>query len=249
MRRLLLLAVSAVLAGCSGTPLQPTDKPGDVAFASKTSPNWRVYNGLPATAKFWDINSLQALQGGVGRFPFQTYPGDTTGSFAIYVLLNYNNDITGKTITTTFNISGPPTAFFTRSTTCPNTGTDAYVRLEFQDVSAGPYDSNDYWWSTDNFALSSLTGDATLTVSTGTTDANRAHWTNQNGMSANDQTTNWVDWTGDTVATSPYNGFTKALKNVKQLGLSFGSSCRYASGVAANVAGGAFNLKSFTITP
>ena len=38
---------------------------------------------------------------------------------------------------------------------------------------------------------------------------------------------------------SPYDGFTKAMQNVKQLGLSFGSSCTYASGTAINGAPGA----------
>ena len=244
MRGLLPLAVSVLLAGCAATPLQPTDKPGDVAFASKDNPNWRVYNAMPATAKFWDINQLQALDGGVGTFPFQQYDSPTTGSFAIYLLLNSNYDITDKIIAANVAISGTPGAFYTRSgTTCSG----AFVRLEFQDVTAGPYDSNDYWWSANAVDLSTLTTDQALSASTA--DANRANWTNQAGLPATNTTPNWTDWTGATVALSPYDGFTKALKNVKQLGLSFGSSCRYASGVAVQNTGAAFDLLSYTVTP
>lgn len=240
MKRLLLLAISASLAGCAGTPVQPTDKPSDVSFSSKTNPNWRVYNGLPATSKFWDINQLQPLSGGIGTFPFQPFVNATSGSFAIYLLLNYNYDITDKTIATTFDISGSPGAFSTRNTNSACSG--GFVRLEFQDVSAGPYDSNDYWWSTDALNLLNL-ANGQFEVST----QDRTHWTNQAGKSATDETPNWTDWTGLQVALSPYDGFTKARKNVKQLGLSFGSPCTYASGVATANPGAAFDLLTFTV--
>jgi hypothetical protein len=62
-----------------------------------------------------------------------------------YLLLNYNYDIRDKTIATTFHISGSPGTFSTRNTDPACSG--AFVRLEFQNVSAGPYDSNDYGFS------------------------------------------------------------------------------------------------------
>jgi hypothetical protein len=128
----------------------------------------------------------------------------------------------------------------TRSTVSPG----AYVRFEFQDVTAGPYNSNDYWWSTVNFDLNTATG-GTLTASL----SNCNLWVNQNLLSACDTTTvNWTDWQGNLIAESPAVGFANATKNVKQLGLSFGNtSSSYASGVARVGGAGTFTVSAFTV--
>lgn len=213
-----------------------------VTAASTTdlsSANWRAYNVKPATSSFWDINKAASVSTGGVQIPIAQFLTPTTGSFAVYLLDNYNVDMTGKTIAA--NVSWTPsTAYTTRSSTC----TGAYVRLEFQDVMAGPYDSNDYWWSTVSLDLNTLTtGQLSASL------ADRTLWTNQSGKSATDTTANWVEWQGDTVAMSPYDGFSQAMKKVKQVGLSFGSSCTYASGVAIAGDVGTFSLSSFTITP
>lgn len=205
-----------------------------------TATNWRVYNGMPGTAKFWDINQPKITSSGIS-FPIQEFQSTSSGSFVIYLLNNYNVDMTDKTISAT-GLSWDPGPYKTRSTTCSG----AHVRLEFQDVASGPYDSNDYWWSTGSNSLDmNVVSSGSLEMSL----ANRDLWTNQAGLSANDHITNWTDWTGAIVAMSPYDGFTKAVKNVKQVGLSFGSDCRYASGVARVGGAGDFTLSSFTITP
>ena len=205
------------------------------AFASNgLGKNWRVYNVKPATNSFLDINKLASDV----SFPIQQFDTKTTGSFAVYVLNNYNIDMTDATLFT--DVSLTSVVYETRSTACSG----AYVRFEFQDVTAGPYDSNDYWWSTVNLDLNALTS-GTLEASL----AERALWTNQNGLSATDTTSDWTDWTGDIVAMSPYNGFTKAVQDVKQVGLSFGSSCTYASGVALDGGAGTFTMSDFTINP
>lgn len=205
------------------------------AFASNgLGKNWRVYNVKPATNSFWDINKLASS----GTFPIQEFQSETTGSFAVYVLNNYNIDMTDKTLSTTVDWS--PGTYKTRSTTCGG----AFVRFEFQDVTAGPYDSNDYWWSTVSLDLNALI-EGTLVASL----ADRTLWTNQAGKPATDTTSDWTDWTGATVAMSPYDGFTKAMEDVKQVGLSFGNSCSYASGVALFGGAGTFTMSSFTITP
>ena len=49
-------------------------------------------------------------------------------------------------------------------------------------------------------------------------------------------------------AESPYDGFTNALKNVKEVGLSFGGS-GYARGVALDGGTASFQLNSFTVSP
>lgn len=79
------------------------------------------------------------------------------------------------------------------------------------------------------------------------TEANRENWLNQSGRLATDTTEDWVQWQGDIVHMSPYDGFTKAMKNVKQLGLSFGNASAYASGIALDGEVGTFQVISFKI--
>ena len=129
---------------------------------------------------------------------------------------------------------------------------DAYVRLEFQDTASGAYTSNDYWW----FTGTTGTGVADLNVGTSATLtaslADRTQWTNICGQSATDTVPqpgpNCVG--GTDPAVSPYDGFTNALKNVKEVNLSFGRAARYASGVAAvGTDDAVFNMTSFTVSP
>ena len=179
---------------------------------------------------------------------YDQYGVAVDGSFAVYLLANYNVDITGKTITAgiswTNTVGTALTAFATRSASCSS---GSYVRLEFQDVTAGPYNPNDYWWSTASLDLNAMAA-GNLTVSLG----DRTTWTNMIGAPATDTTTtSWLNWNTGLVEPmdTPYNGFTKATKNVKQIGLSFGNACSYASGVAVVGDTGTFTMTSFTVTP
>ena len=186
-----------------------------------TSQQWRVFNVKPDTSSYWDINHVVKDAAGALLVPIQQFESPTTGSFAVYLVNNYNVNLTGKTLTA--SMFWTPGTYKTRSTVFAG----AYVRFEFQDVASGPYDSNDYWWSTVSLDLNAgSSGDLAASL------ADRTLWTNQAGKSATDTTTNWMDWTGSVVAMSPYDGFTRALKKVKQLSLSFGSAGSYASGVA-----------------
>jgi hypothetical protein len=205
--------------------------------------NWRVYNGEPATAFFWDINKPQALLGGLLQFPVQQFVTQGSGSFVIYLYNNYNVDMTGKTLS--MDASWTSGTYETRSTECSST--PGYVRFEFQDVTSGTYDQNDYWWSTGTNSLNLNVGSAgTLMVPL----TDRSRWSNLCGRTANDTTTGYNDCiTGGVVTVSASDGFTNAVKKVKLVGLGFGSSCRYASGVALDGRTGTFNLNSFTITP
>lgn len=96
------------------------------------------HNVKPDTSSYWDINKLESLEGGLGQFPIQQFDTKTTGSFVVYLLTNNNNDITGKTFSA--DVRWTPGTYKTRGT-----GSGAYVRFEFQDTTAGAYDSNDYW--------------------------------------------------------------------------------------------------------
>lgn len=204
---------------------------------------WKVYNVKPATSSFWDINKVKLDADGNLTFPIQQFETTSTGSFAVYLLNNYNKDITGQTLSA--EMYWTIGSYVTRGAASDG----AYVRFEFQDVTAGPYNSNDYWWSTTSLNLNGVTNPAwgaTLTASLGTC----ALWTNMDGMSACDTTTvNWTDWQGNLIAESPADGFANAMKNVKQLGLSFGSSGTYASGVALDGGSGIFSVVAFDLTP
>jgi hypothetical protein len=121
----------------------------------------------------------------------------------------------------------------------------AYVRLEFQDVGNGDFVSNDYWWYSVKLDLNEVTSG---TFTAALTD--RGLWSNICGKFATDHNsyagpncTYGID-----PATSPYDGFTNAMKNVKLVGFSFGRASSFASGVAVTVAPASFRLKSFTIT-
>jgi hypothetical protein len=216
------------------------------AFAAKSTTDlsensWKVYNGEPAANSFWDINKAQPVISGGVTFPIQQFLTKSTGSFAIYLLTNYNVDLTeGKTITAAVNWTAG--TYETRSTAF----TGAFVRLEFQDVTASSFTSSDYWWYTGNLDLNAV---ASGTLTAPLTD--RANWTNICGQSATDTTPHpGLNCVGTTdPAVSPYDGFSSAMKNVKQVGLSFGSSGSYASGVALDGGPGTFNMTSFTVAP
>jgi len=155
---------------------------------------------------------------------------------------NYNVSLVGKTLSATATWDAG--VYKTRAG-CAG----AYARFWFQDVASGPYDSNDYWWSTGNAAPLALDLNGATSGALAASLGDRSLWTNQAGKSANDTTPNWTDWTGATVAASPYDGFTTAMNKVKQMGLAFGSGCSYASGIARDGAAGTFTMTSFNVAP
>ena len=139
MRRVMLLVLTGALL-CA-TAFSQTN------LAGKPNTQWKVYNGMPASKSFWDINKAKSVIGGGVSFPVQQFISPTTGSFAIYLLANYNVNITGQTFNATANWT--PGTYLTRSIVFPG----AYARFEFQDVTSGPYTSNDYWWSSNSLDL------------------------------------------------------------------------------------------------
>jgi hypothetical protein len=243
MKRLLLLGIPALLVACADgtTPTQPASQlasysgqPSFAVVSDLSAMNWRVFNIDTSVPKLWDINKAQSLDGSGVQFPFQTstgQPWNGTGWFSVYLKTNYNRDLTGKTITAIVDVvADADTKFWTRTSACANTGVDAYVRLEFQSAT-GNYDASDYWWSTGNTWNLSTIANVPTTLSLSTNDA--ALWSNIGGQTGADDPA----------------GFAAALKNVKEIGVAFGSSCSYASGV--NVSGGpaSFQLQSYTVTP
>ncbi len=180
------------------------------------------------------MTSHPSYSGGVASF---TLPASADG-YMVYMLGNYNNDLTDKAIKVTADWNKSD-GYTTRSQNCGG----AYGRIELQDTTSGTYNSNDYWRYTGQ--VFDLNKQQSGTVMAPLDD--RAHWINQSGKPATDTGINWKELQGDIVATSPYDGFTSAIKNIKQLGLAFGSSCRYASGVA-NDNNAVFNLEDYSIS-
>jgi hypothetical protein len=207
-----------------------------------TTQAWRIQYIMPATSSLWDINKVKRSTDGDLSFPVQTFLTKGTGSFAVYFQNNYNAGLT-ETQTLTASAFWTAGTYETRSTVFSG----AYGRFWFQSA-IGNYNSNDYWWySGDSLDLNSESVGTTMIANLG----DRALWTNLCGQSATDTTAhpgpNCVG--GIDPAVSPHDGFTNALANVKQLGISFGSAGSYASGIAFVGETGTFTVSDFTVTP
>ncbi|MDP2933654.1 MAG: hypothetical protein Q8N81_06015 [bacterium] len=198
----------------------------DLVVTNKSS-QWKLLN-LEATKGIWNVQKPVALQNGGIGFSL----GDKADNWYSIYFLTQVGDITDKTITATVALDVEAgTLFWTRSTTCANDGADAYVRLHFQKLDNGRYASTDYWWSNqDAVKLSELVPDGTITISASTKDPGA--WQDING--------------GETGSVKPLE-FADMLKAKKMIGVSFGSSCRWASGVATTGGGGMFKLLSYTV--
>jgi hypothetical protein len=231
-KKLGLLSVFAMLVTFAFSIPAAAQRPdGDLS-----NKNWRVFNINPEVPKLWDINQARSLNtGGVG-FTFNQL---SSGWFTVYLNTNFI-DLTGKTSIIADSSWTAGTQYVNRF----DHSQDAHFRIYFQSAQ-GNYNSNDYWWSTVSCDLNTQSA-CTLT---GLLEE-RATWTNLCGQSAADPIPhpgpNCVG--GTDPAVSPYDGFTKAKRNVKDVGLSFGRAAAYASGVANAGAGSAsFQLNSFGV--
>ena len=229
---LIMGGAAIVMAGAVALP----------AFASPPSRtelvtnNWRVFNINRNVAKLWDINQAKASGDGIG-FTFNLLP---PAWYTAYLKTNYNVDLTGKTITAVTNWTSG--ALYQNRASSP--ASDAHFRIVFISEE-GNYNSNSYWWNTggnnlDLNAVSSgtLIGDLTAP----------AQWSNICGQSATDKTPhpgpNCIG--GTDPAVSPADGFANAMKNVNEVGLSFGGGSFYANGVASTTSA-TFELSSFRV--
>jgi len=199
-----------------------------------TASTWKIYTIQAATNTWSSMSNTKAKDGAGATFDFQQYDPAGMGLDSVYLLTNVaKSDLSSTTITANVSVNATDgSKFFTRSKTtdCANGGADAYVRLEFQSTRSGPYSPSDYWWGTSSLNLSTLANQGSVSLKNST--ANPAEWSNINGQSG---------------STDPA-GFADALKNVKQVGVAFGSACRYASGVAIGGGGtGSFSLLSYTL--
>src|SRR3954462_1834640 len=109
-------------------------------------------------------------------------------------------NMSGKTITATFKVSGAtgPFTYYGEGTPSNPCGTPANTRLYFETSNAGGFDFTHYWWS--NPASQVLVNGSDLTVT------------------ARVQPDQWSDWNGQSGTTVP-DGFAAAASHVTEIGL------------------------------
>ncbi len=137
-------------------------------------------------------------------------------------------DLTGKTITATFHITGATGAFmyFGEGTPDNPCGTPANTRFFFQTDNGGGFQFTHYWWSNPESAVLA-NGTFTLTATV--------------------EPAEWSDWNGQNGATQPA-GFADAASNVTTIGFSFGGGCFFENGVGTTDGSGTFTLDSFSVS-
>ena len=230
----LLADVQAI--NTSGTGTSCTLTMAAIDPSSETT-EWTVYDYNPSNQAIAPRNSPNSM-------PATTTDGGMTWQFRfrpnIYTALFTTTDpsMTGNqstaTLTDTITVSGPATTFMTQhdgGAGCAS-NVPATVRFFFRSPSAsGPGDPppgqpvnglppagfyTQFWWSNPVF-MKLVSGNDTQTIAASMADP-----------------TEWSDWDGkpayDPLVTA---AFTKATQNVQAIGLSFGGTCFFETGVTA----------------
>ena len=138
-------------------------------------------------------------------------------------------DLSGKTITATFTVSGVTGTFtyYGQGTPTNPCTRAASARLYFQTSNATGFEETHYWWSN---PADAVLANGKFTV-TATVDGAA-----------------WSDFYGHLGSTPTYSaGFTAAASNVTAIGLSFGGGCFFENGVGTTNGSGTLTLTSFTV--
>ena len=230
MRRLTVVGAAVALLLGLGNPVIASDfSHGQGATAA---PNWKVYN-YNASGQAYSSTAAMSFDSGIG-FAFLSTPD--TALFTTKQDKTLLGDLTGGTITATFEIRGTTDATFTyydAPGACGLHGPSA--RLYFEGNTNGPftYDTagySKYWWSNPESAtLASLVGN-TVTLTVPLTPGN------------------WSDWGGQPGSSVP-TSFAAAVAKVSAIGLSFGGGCFFANGVGMSTGSASFVLSSYAVSP
>jgi len=199
---------------------------------AKATAQWKVLS-LGAVGNSWTTKGARAFDDGIG-FAFGADPSTR------FLLTSHQGsgllgDLTGKTLTATFTITGTATAFtYTPGPPgSPNEAclTPASVRLYFK----GNYNGNGnltpdkQWWSTPQaYTLTSLVGH-TLTL---TVPLDTANWINE----------------GFQLASDVPPAFAAAVASVGAVGVSFGGGCFLPTGAVPTDGTASFVLKSYSVS-
>jgi hypothetical protein len=187
--------------------------------------DWRLGYYTPS-GRALSMSSV-STGGGVASFDFTSQ--DNT---ALLVTTKGNSpalgDLTGKTITATFTISGATGEFtyFGEGTDQNPCGYPANTRLFFLTDNGGGFQLTHYWWSNPE---NQILGNGTFT------------------LTATVEPAEWSDWNGQPGVTQTA-GFADAAANVKMIGFSFGGGCFFENGVGTSDGSGTFTLDSFDVS-
>lgn len=203
---------------------------------AKAAPNWKVLGLGPGGS--WHSEAAKAFADGIG-FAFGTDNPDTKLFLTSHPGSGLLGDLTGKTLTATFTITGTATAFTYYKEGDPEndgkcgTPAPASVRLYFEGKTN--FENNHQWWSNPQaYTLTSLVGN-TLTL---TVPLDTANWSDKVGRvprPASDVPTDFAD----------------AVATVGAVGVSFGGGCisfAFAGGVAPTDGTASFVLKSYSVS-
>jgi len=208
-----------------------TKVPGDdfsQGKGAKATTHWKV-NSLGAPPDTWTTKPAQAFDDGIG-FAFGADPYTR-----LFLTSNQGSgllgNLTGKTLTATFTITGTATAFTydprvssALNEACP---TPASVRLYFEGKHRRAVTKQ--WWSTPQaYTLTSLVGN-TLTL---VVPLDTANWTDRGFELASDVPTD----------------FAATVANVGAVGLSFGGGCFLPTGAFPTDGTASFVLKSYSVS-
>lgn len=196
--------------------------------------NWKVY-GINASGRAYGSSKVASSAGGIG-FDFQAMPDTTSTGTGTSLLMTTHpgdllGDLTGKTISASFTITGA-TPVFTydgygqSSNPCD---TPASVRLYFEGNTNGPFEYSKYWWSNPE--------SATLASVVGTTVS----------LSVPVDAGDWSNWGGQPGSSVP-GQFAAAAADVSGIGLSFGGGCFFANGVGLASGSASFHLASYSVS-
>lgn len=189
---------------------------------SAGAPPWHVYN-LAASGRTLTSPQAAGVNDDEATFDFLATP---TTSY----LLNHQigGDISTKTITATFSITGDGTLFFDENP--PNTTGTPYVRIFFETSSEGGFSPTNFWWSHAGAAYIHVDGNVVQI----TADVSNA--------------ADWTDFYGEPGNVQPFAaGFDAAAASATYVGLSFGGGFFFANGVGVENGTATFHLDSFVI--
>ena len=216
-----VLALAAVLAlVLTATALGDDFSQGNSA---KAAHKWKV---LSLGSGHWKQKPAQVFPDGIG-FAFGTTP-DPRLFLTTHLGSALLRDLTGKTLTATFTITGTATAFASGEGPSGNAcGTPASVRLYFEGKHRRAVTKQ--WWSTPQaYTLTSLVGHTlTLTVPL--------------------DTANWTDGRFELASDVP-SDFAAAVAKVRAVGVSFGGGCFLPTGAFPTDGTASFVLKSYSVS-
>jgi hypothetical protein len=221
----LLTFVPVVAVACAFATLSAPS-----AFAASPgagASGWHV-GYINTSNKAISLAQAAPLTGGGATFNFTNQPNT-----ALLINKGSGANLTGKTVTATFQLTGvtPPFIYGGESDGSAGSGPST-VRLYFETNNAGGFNETNYWWANASGGSTSLDTVGNNTTVTLTLNLIGSYWSDYYGHFGNDPT---------------YSaGFAKAVKNVTGIGLSFGGGYFFENGVGTSNGLGSFQLQSFT---